>query len=47
MSRKYTLTRAQHALLIKAMKIQYKAYGWRSAMDFGRAMYQAMVGGAK
>lgn len=42
MSRKYTLTRAQHALLIVAMKLQYKTYGWRSAMDFGRAMYQEM-----
>lgn len=42
MKRKYTLTRAQHAKLIKAMMIQYRAYGWRSAMDFGRAMYQEM-----
>lgn len=45
--KRYILTREQHAKLVEAMNIQYKAYGWRSAMDFGRAMYQAMVGGAK
>lgn len=43
MVRKYTLTRAQHAKLAEAMKIQYKAYGWRSAMDFGRAFYAQLI----
>ena len=43
MTHKYTLTRAQHAKLIKAMMIQYRAYGWRSAMDFGRAFYAQLI----
>lgn len=39
MSHKYTLTRAQHALLIAAMREEYAAHGWHSAMMRGKSIY--------
>lgn len=39
MSRKYTLTRAQHALLIAAMRAEYAVHGWNSAMLLGKSIY--------
>lgn len=39
MERKYTLTRAQHALLIAAMREEYAAHGWYSAMMRGKSIY--------
>ncbi|UIU26792.1 hypothetical protein SA126VB_76 [Escherichia phage vB_EcoS_SA126VB] len=42
MSRKYTLTRAQHALLIAAMREEYAAHGWYSAMIRGKSLYKEL-----
>nr|DAH16199.1 MAG TPA: hypothetical protein [Bacteriophage sp.] len=42
MSRKYTLTRAQHALLIAAMHAEYAVHGWHSAMMRGKSIYADM-----
>lgn len=40
MTRKYTLTRAQHALLIAAMRAEYAVHGWYSAMLRGKSIYK-------
>lgn len=39
MTTKHKLTRAQHALLIAAMRAEYAVHGWHSAMLRGKSIY--------
>lgn len=43
MARKYTLTRAQHALLIAAMRMEYEETNWSQAMLTGREFYAQLI----
>lgn len=43
MSRTYTLTRAQHALLLQVMRMEYEETTWAQAMQTGREFYTQLI----
>lgn len=43
MSRKYTLTRAQHALLLQVMRMEWEETNWSQAMRTGREFYAQLI----
>lgn len=43
MSRKYTLTRAQHALLLQVMRMEWEETNWSQAMQTGREFYAQLI----
>lgn len=44
MARKYTLTRAQHALLLQVMRMELEdGATWEQAMESGRDFYAKLV----
>lgn len=43
MSRKNKLTRAQHALLLQVMRMEYEETTWAQAMQTGRDFYAKLV----
>lgn len=43
MSRKYKLTRAQHALLLQVMRMKYEETTWAQAMQTGREFYAQLI----
>lgn len=43
MARKYTLTRAQHALLLQVMRMEYEETTWAQAMQTGREFYLQLI----
>uniref|UniRef100_A0AB33C553 Uncharacterized protein n=1 Tax=Cronobacter phage CSP1 TaxID=1983560 RepID=A0AB33C553_9CAUD len=43
MARKYSLTRAQHALLLQVMRMKYEKTTWAQAMQTGREFYAQLI----
>lgn len=43
MSRKYTLTRAQHSLLLQVMRMEWEETNWSQAMQTGREFYAQLI----
>lgn len=43
MARKYTLTRAQHALLLQVMRMEWEETNWSQAMQTGREFYAQLI----
>lgn len=43
MARKYSLTRAQHALLLQVMRMEYEETTWAQAMQTGREFYAKLI----
>lgn len=43
MARKYSLTRAQHALLLQVMRMEYEETTWVQAMQTGRKFYAQLI----